>query len=235
MLVHGAWHGGWCYARVAERLREHGHRVHATTLTGLGERSHLLSPAIRLQTHIDDVVNLVKWKDLDRIVLVGHSYGGMVVTGAAQSLGPRIRAMVYLDAYVPAAGQSLSDLAGPALRTRLADAAQANQGLYVDPISAKAFMVNEADQAWVDAKCTPHPYATFIDPLPGAGMHEDIKTKIYVRANGYAHPVFDAMAARLRDRPDWKVLQLPCGHDVMIDQPVQTADILLRAAQESGQ
>lgn len=229
VLVHGAWYGGWCYARVADRLRQRGHRVYAPTLSGLGERSHLLSPAIRLQTHIDDVVNLVNWKDLDQIVLVGHSYGGMVVTGAAQSLAPRIRAMVYLDAFIPASGQSLSDLASPALRARLADSAKKNQGLYVDPVPAKAFMVNEADQAWVDAKCTPQPYATFTDAVPIAEAHERVKTKIYVRAASYAQPTFEAIAARLQDRPDWKVMRLQCGHDVMIDQPAQTADILLRA------
>ena len=109
-LVHGAGHGGWCWQRVADRLTAKGHRVFAPTLTGLGERSHLLNDKIDLTTHISDIVNEIKWKDLDQIVLVGHSYGGMVITGVAEQLVSRIASIVYLDAFLPGDGQSVTDV-----------------------------------------------------------------------------------------------------------------------------
>ena len=101
VLVHGAWHGGWCYGRVAVILRSEGHRVYTPTLTGLADRSHLLSADIGLQTHIDDIVNLANWEDLDDIVLCGHSYGGIVITGVVEKLRERVKALVYLDSIVP--------------------------------------------------------------------------------------------------------------------------------------
>jgi pimeloyl-ACP methyl ester carboxylesterase len=113
VLVHGAWHGGWCYGRVAERLRAAGHRVLTPTLTGLGERSHLCSRSVNLTTHIADVVNLIKWEQLQRVTLVGHSYGGVVVTGVADTIPERISSLVYLDAFVPKDGQCMLDLVGP--------------------------------------------------------------------------------------------------------------------------
>lgn len=230
VLVHGAWHGGWCYSRVAERLRQQGHHVVALTLSGLADRSHLLSPSIRLQTHVDDVANLLRWEDLSDVVLVGHSYGGMVITGAAEALAPRLKAIVYIDAFVPSSGQSLLDLSPPALRSRLDKLAAGSGGLYLDPIPAKAFNVNEADRAWVDAKCTPQPYATFTDPIGEAEAYRNIRTKFYVRAGAYEQPVYEATAERLKAQQDWEVVRVDSGHDIMVDRPAETAAILLRAA-----
>jgi pimeloyl-ACP methyl ester carboxylesterase len=110
VLVHGAWHGGWCWNRVAELLRARHHTVFAPTLTGLGERSHLLKPDIDLDTHILDIVNEIKWKDLRDVILVGHSYGGMVVSGAVEKMDKSIAALVMADAFFPADGQSMSDI-----------------------------------------------------------------------------------------------------------------------------
>ena len=112
VLVHGAWHGGWCWRRVADRLTAKGRYVVAPTLSGVGERSHLANDSINLSTHIDDVVNEIKWKDLEALVLVGHSYGGMVITGVAERMRERIAAIVYLDAFLPQDGQSLSAIRG---------------------------------------------------------------------------------------------------------------------------
>src|SRR5690606_22210546 len=106
VLVHGAWHGGWCYRRVADRLQDRGHRVFTPTLSGMGERSHTFTPAINLDTHIADIVNLLAWEDLENVVLCGHSYGGMVVTGVADRAAGRIGSLVYLDANIPEDGQS---------------------------------------------------------------------------------------------------------------------------------
>ncbi|MGZ0244868.1 MAG: alpha/beta fold hydrolase, partial [Alphaproteobacteria bacterium] len=106
VLVHGAWHGGWCWRDVRRVLEEHGHTVFTPTLTGLGERSHLLSPDIDLETHIADVINLLVWEELNDVILVGHSYGGMVITGVADQAKDRLRHIVYLDAFLPADGES---------------------------------------------------------------------------------------------------------------------------------
>ena len=110
VLVHGAWHGSWCWKRVRKALQARGHDVFTPTLTGVGERSHLLSPDVNLDTHITDVVNLIRWEELSGIVLCGHSYGGCVITGVADRLSDRIAALVYLDAFVPEDGQSLYDI-----------------------------------------------------------------------------------------------------------------------------
>ena len=144
MLVHGAWHGGWCWRRVADRLTAEGRYVVAPTLTGVGERSHQASDSITLSAHIDDVVNEIKWKDLEAVTLVGHSYGGMVITGVAEPIRERIASIVYLDALIPQDGQSFSMLRSP------------NSAPYPDsfapPISAATFRVNAQDAAWVDGR-----------------------------------------------------------------------------------
>jgi pimeloyl-ACP methyl ester carboxylesterase len=233
VLVHGAWHGGWCYSRVAKQLRQMGHTVYAVTLTGLGERSHLLSPQIRLQTHIDDVVNLIKWEDLDGIVLVGHSYGGIVVTGAAEQLKDRLNAVVFLDAFIPEAGQSLLDLSSPVARSRMNDLAVQSGGLYIKPFPAKLFDVNEADRAWVDSKCTPQPYATFRESLPVCSAIHAVKSRLFVRS-AYFNPQFEATANRLQAAPGWRVARLNCGHDMMIDKPDETTRLLIEAARSDA-
>src|SRR4029078_8832474 len=134
--VHGAWHGGWCWQRVSDRLTAQGHRVFAPTLTGVCERSHLDSPSVDLSTQIRDVVNEIRWKDLENVVLVGHSYGGMVITGVAEQVASKIASIVYLDAFVPAEGQSIADLGG-----------KVDPGPFTAPIPAARFSVNEADRA----------------------------------------------------------------------------------------
>ena len=116
VLVHGAWHGGWCWQRVADRLRRGGHVVFTPTLTGLGERSHLLRDGIDLKTHITDVVNVMKWEDLSDVVLCGHSYGGFVISGVAEQMAPAISSIVFLDAFVPRNGECVLDLTGPAVQ-----------------------------------------------------------------------------------------------------------------------
>src|SRR3954454_19634713 len=114
VLVHGAWHGSWCWKRVRKALQMRGHDVFTPTLTGVGERSHLLSPDVTLDTHIEDVVNLIAWEELSDVVLCGHSYGGCVITGVADRLPDRVGAMVYLDAFVLEHRQSLHDTLPPA-------------------------------------------------------------------------------------------------------------------------
>ncbi len=154
VLVHGAWHGGWCWQRVARLLRAAGHDVYTPTLTGLGERAHLLSPAIGLDTHIKDILGVLFYEDLRDVVLVGHSYAGMVITGVAEQTAKRLRHLVYLDAFVPWEGQSLLDLMGETealiVRER---AARDGDGWCVPPLPLEAFGVTKpADLAWAGAR-----------------------------------------------------------------------------------
>jgi hypothetical protein len=154
----------------------------------------------------------------------------MVITGAAEKLRDRIKSIVYLDAFVPSGPNvSLLDLAGPASRAqREAIVKKAGTG-YLPPLTAEAMRVNVADRAWVDAKCTPQPFLTFQEGLPSVTAHEQVSRKIYVRATGIPVPAYDLIANDRRGRQGWKVLELPFGHDLMVDAPRQVAEILLNA------
>lgn len=221
VLVHGAWRGGWCWRRVIQRLQAAGREVHAPTLTGLGERSHLLAPSVNLTTHIDDVVNEVGWKDLDDVVLVGHSYAGMVITGAAERLADTISSIVYIDAFIPGNGRSMIDLGGG--RPDAIDA--------IPPPPAAVFGINAADVAWVQAKMTPQPVGAFFEKLQHTGAYQRVAKKTYIRPVDWRATPFDAACAPLRTDPTWTVHDIHgCGHDVMIDKPDELSRLLLRAA-----
>ena len=229
VLVHGTWHGGWCWRRVADALESKGHKVYAPSLTGVGDRSHLLTKDVNLTTHVGDVVNLVKWEDLKDIILVGHSSAGFVITQAAEQIGPSVASIVYLDAFVPQVGDNLISLANPGPRKALEEAV-ARGDLVAKPVPAAAFKVNEKDQAWVDAKCTPHPLAVVVEKITAAGAREQIARKTYIRATGFASPVFDQTLAKMKTVPAWKTYEVPSGHDVMVDMPDRLVEILLEVA-----
>jgi len=229
VLVHGTWHGGWCWQRVAEALRSKGHRVYAPSLTGLADRSHLLRKEVNLTTHVADIANLVKWEDLKDIVLVGHSSAGFVITQVAEEVGPSIASIVYLDAFVPQVGDNLISLANPGPRKALEEAV-ARGDLVAKPVPAKAFNVREENRAWVDAKCTPHPLAAVVEKVTGASAREKIARKTYVRATGFDSPVFNETLARMKTAPGWKTYEVASGHDVMVDHPDRLTEILLEVA-----
>jgi len=229
VLVHGAWHGGWCWRRVADRLRRDGHAVFTPTLTGLGERSHLLRPGIDLATHVADIVNLLRWERLSDVVLCGHSYGGFVISGVAEEMPALIRSIVFLDAFLPENGDTILKLTGPAVQDAIRAALQRND-LGVPPRSAEAFGVNAADRQWVDDLCVPQPIGTFTSPIALSGARERIARKTYIRAKGYNNPAFDRAFAAVRSDRSWHCHQLPCGHDVMVDMPDRLTELLLQAA-----
>jgi pimeloyl-ACP methyl ester carboxylesterase len=233
VLVHGAWHGGWCYARVADLLRARGQRVYTPTLTGLGERAHLATPQIDLSLHVTDIVNVLRYEDLRDVVLCGHSYGGMVISGVVERAPERIAALVYLDAFVPEDGQSLHDLVPEAQRERQREAALAGGG-FIAPIRAAHFGVNEADRAYVDAQCGPHPFETMRERLVLTGARERVAHKTYLRAGAYTSIPFDAAKERLTGAPGWIVESIPAGHDVMLDAPEALATALVAAAERAG-
>jgi pimeloyl-ACP methyl ester carboxylesterase len=228
LLVHGAWHGGWCWRRVSDLLEKRGHKVFAPTLTGLGERSHLLNDKINLSTHIADIANVIKWEGLKDFVLVGHSYGGYVVTGVAERVPEAIASIVFLDAFMPENGDSLAETGSERVREGLTAARQRGD-LGMAPVPAAAFRVNESDRAWVDALCTPHPIGTFTERLAHNGARERIARKAYIRAAGYSQPTFDKALATKKADSSWRTYEVPCGHDVMVDMPDRLVEILLEA------
>jgi len=229
VLVHGAWHGGWCWQRVADRLRAGGHAVFTPTLSGLGERAHLLGSGVNLKTHIADVVNVLKWEGLTDVVLCGHSYGGFVISGVAEEAGAALHSIVFLDAFMPRDGESVLDLTGPAVREAAA-AAMARGDLGIPPRPAEAFGVNPGDRAWVDRLCVPHPIATFTDKIALTGAAGRLARKTYVRAASYANPGFDRAFAAVQADSAWRSCAVDCGHDVMVDAPERLCEILLEAA-----
>lgn len=222
VLVHGAWHGGWCWRYVSDLLRDTGARVFTPTLTGLGERSHLLSAEITLDTHVTDIANVIEWERLEDFILVGHSYGGMVVTGVADVMATNIASIVYLDAFVPQNGQSIIEL-GPK-----DGATPGAKSLSIPPAPPSVFGVPAADQAWVEKLCTPQPTATFEQRLALTGACELVKRKTYIRTSS---PIsqFEDIYQSLRQNPDWRTVAMSCGHDAMIADPTTLAKLLMEA------
>jgi pimeloyl-ACP methyl ester carboxylesterase len=226
VLVHGAWHGSWCWARVRRALQALGHEVFTPTLTGVGERAHLLSPSVNLDTHIDDVANLIRWEALSNVVLCGHSYGGAVVAGVADRVADRIDALVYLDAFVLEHGQSVHDTLPAEQRALQLDLARdVGDGWKVPPIPAAVFNVNATDRAWVDRQCTMQPLATFQQPLTLSGRFSTPQNTTFILASAFADSPFPPFYERAKAL-EWNALTVDCGHDVMLDQPQELTDIL---------
>lgn len=233
VLVHGGGHGGWCYQKVARRLRAAGHEVHAPSLPGCGEHAHLVSPAIDLDAHIDDVVGLLVAEDLHDVILVGHSYGGMVITGVADRATERVGQLVYLDAANPRHGQSLVDVAGPVINmTRpLGEVRDGVELVLLPAPGAAAFygIDDPADQAWVDARLTPHPWACFAQPLM-------LRNEAALWAIPRNHIVCASTLAT-RDvsmieegRAQGRLWTIDTGHDLMITEPDFVAGALMEIA-----
>jgi pimeloyl-ACP methyl ester carboxylesterase len=227
VLVHGAWHGSWCWKRVRKALQAEGHDVFTPTLTGVGERSHLASPQVNLDTHVADVVNLIRWEELSDVVLCGHSYGGCVITGVADRVPERLRALVYLDAFILENGQSLFDVLPPE-GAPANGAAEIGDGWRVPPIPAEWFKVNPADRAWVDRQCTPQSLATFSHRLRVDNVFPASKVT-HILATGFEKPPF-AKFHEIAKRKGWKTATIDCGHDVMLDKPAELTAMLSAAA-----
>src|SRR5438034_5419467 len=232
VLVHGAFHGSWCWKRVRRALQAQGHDVFTPTLTGVGERSHLLSPRVNLETHILDVENLMRWEELSDVVLCGHSYGGCVISGVADRVPDRIRALVYLDAFVLENGENLAQHI-PELQYKqlLETVSAAGEGWKVPPTPAKVFNVNLRDREWVNRQCTMQPLSTFQQRIALSGGINKVKNVIFILAAGFVEgspfpPFYEKAKAK-----GWKTITVPCGHDVMLDLPEQLTKVLLDACE----
>lgn len=227
VLVHGAWHGSWCWKRVRRALQAQGHEVFTPTSTGVAERSHLLSKKVDLETHISDVVNLIRWEELSNVVLCGHSYGGCIVRGVADRIPERIGALVYLDAFVLEDGQCLHDtLPEEAKNAQVEGALATGDGWRVPPIPAEMFNVNQRDRDWVDRQCTVQPLATFQEPIHLTGAGDKVEDVTFILASNWAPSPFPPFYEKAKAK-GWTTRTIECGHDVMLDRPDELTDILL--------
>lgn len=224
VLVHGAWVGGWCWREVADLLRSHGHRVYTPTLTGVADRSHLIHPEIDVESHVVDIVNLIRWEELQDIVLVGHSYGGMVISGVAEKVPDgTIKSIVYLDALYTDDGQCMADTS-PGFE----DVVGPENPIPAPPAALFGYEGDIARK--LESLMTSQPRHTLFRPLRIRGTRERVPIKTYIFATEGRLPGFPQMYERLRDDPTWRTETLPCKHDTMFDMPNETADALLRAA-----
>jgi pimeloyl-ACP methyl ester carboxylesterase len=226
VLVHGAWHGGWCWDRVAPVLRAAGHVVHTPTLTGLSERAHLLSPQVGLDTHTEDVVRLLDVLDLHEVVLVGHSYAGQIITAVADRRPARVARRIHLDAFVGADGEAARDLLPDTVAHHWAEAA-AGPGLgWLVPVRSLSVLgvTEQTDIDWLTPKLTAHPWKTYTDPLRLTGAGQEIPG-VFVECVNWMR-VFRTQAGRARNL-GWPVHELDTGHEAMVTAPKALADVLL--------
>ncbi|WP_431045745.1 alpha/beta fold hydrolase [Streptomyces sp. P1-3] len=218
VLIPGAWHGAWTYEPLARQLRAHGHQAYPLTLTGVGDRRHLLTATVNLDTHIADVVNLLTDEQITDAVLVGHSYGGMVITGAADRVPERVAGLVYVDAMVPEDGDSCWSLV-----------TDQERAWYLEGVGETGY--TSAPLPFFDPRATPHPLASLLQSVRLAGGLDRYRSRDYVYATGWdGQSPFTALHERLRDDPAWRTHAVASGHNVMRDAPDELLRILLAAA-----
>ncbi|WP_067663542.1 alpha/beta fold hydrolase [Nocardia miyunensis] len=217
VLVHGGWFGGWWYSELASELRRHGHDAYAVSLTGVGERNHLLTAATNLDTHIEDVRAVLEYERIDDAILVGHSYGGMVITGVADRAPERVAALVYSDAYVPEDGQSCFELTSEMYRRR-----------FLEGAAADGFAVPPGPGA--DPRATSHPLASFLQRIRLDGRAREDIPREYIYLSGWEGTPFTEVYERLRDDPKWRTHTLPTGHNVVAEAPEEYRELLLDIA-----
>jgi pimeloyl-ACP methyl ester carboxylesterase len=213
VLIPGGWKGGWAFDPVTERLRDAGHEAHAVTLAGLGEPGS--ASASNLDTHIEQVVNLLRSDDLTDVQLCGHSYGGMVIAGVADRVPERIARLVHIDAYVPDDGDSCWSLTSDYFRQLfVAGAAADGRTVAVPP--------------GMDPRARPHPVASFLQAVRLAGNYLQVPRRTLVHLTGWPETPFNAQYERLRADPDWEVITIDCGHNVMAERPDELSAALIR-------
>lgn len=222
VLVHGAWHGGWCWRHVAHRLRDAGHEVYMPTLTGLGERSHLLTDDIDLQVHARDILQLLEYERLTDVYLVAHSYAGMPATLAAVQDPTRIRELVCLDGFLPEAGESALQLLPEHAASHYRDSVVLHRGARVIPPRPldRLGVTDQAAIGWLQPRLTPQPERTYAQPTPHGGG-ELLVSGTFLLCTGWASP-FGPMADRAAAL-GWRVRNVDGDHEIMVTDP----DLLL--------
>ena len=230
VLVHGAWHGGWCWRDVAVVLRTAGHQVFTPTMTGLGERAHLLNAQVGLSTFIDDIAAVILSEELDNVVLVGHSFGGHVINGVADRMPQLLRQLIYLDGLVVQHGQSALSIMPPAVqaeRNRTMDA----EGLRMTIPSPDQFGLSDPAQlAWVMRQLTPHPLKGYTEPLQLQHPLGNGLPKTYIAVTDPWYPPLAELRQWVRSQPDWDWRELAACHNAMVSAPLALASLLMELA-----
>jgi pimeloyl-ACP methyl ester carboxylesterase len=240
VLVHPAWHGGWCWKKVKPLLQAKGHDVHTPTLTGLGERSHLAHPGVGLETHIEDVLNVLKYEDLSRIILVGHSSSGVVITGVADRAPEQLAHLVYLDAFVPENGQSMMDMIPPnRLQGIEARVQSEGKGWLLTSLAPAPWdqfvrdawgVTDEADRRWMVARLGPTPFKHFKDQVRRTNADAEKLPRTYIRCLQWQNPTYDRYAEAARKGGVWRYRELATSHEPFITMPRELADLFLEIA-----
>lgn len=227
VLVHGAWHGGWCWSKVASILRGRGHTVVTPTQTGLGERAHLLTKSIDLDLFVTDIANVIKYEDLNDVVLVGHSFGGNAISGVADTIRDRIRQLIYLDAVILENGQSVfGQLPKDVVEARTKAAQDTSGGLSIPAPPPAAFGIADAAQAqFVQSRFTPHPFNTFVSPLKLANKVGNGLPVTYIACTDPIYKPLEASRNWVK-AAGWKVMEIKSGHDAMVIAPDRLSDLL---------
>lgn len=233
VLVHGAWTGGWFWWRVGKALQEAGHGVVRPTLTGTGERHHLATRDVDLCLHVEDLASVLRYEDVHRVVLAGHGYGGMVITGAADREPARIHHLVYLDAFTPENGQSALGMAGTQIAERMRQAArEKGEGWQVPlPFKLDEFGVTaEVDMRWLTHRLTPMPLKPLDQPLALEGHIPARLPRTFIHATGSAVPPFADLAARAKSLAGWQCKEVATGYFSPVTAPREVASLLLACA-----
>jgi pimeloyl-ACP methyl ester carboxylesterase len=234
VLVHGAWHGGWCWRRVADILTARGHRVFAPSLTGVGDRAHLFSKDVSLQTHVQDILSIVDMEELSDFVLVGHSYGGLVISGVADTLRERVSHYVYLDALVPSdmspgASFSWAGFNPPEIReVRLKSVHEQGKGVALLAPPPSSFAVTKpSDAAWLQRHLRPMPVQTYIGTFTFKNSGSKGLKRTYIACTNPAHALLSSTHNLIRGDKTWAFRALEAGHDSMVTAPDDSASELL--------
>jgi len=238
VLVHGAWHGAWCWRRVTEALIRAGHRAHAVTLTGLGERAHLLNPAITLETHITDVISAIVAEEMDDVVLAVHSYAGMLGTAVADRWPERLGHLVYVDSVVPQPGESWSSTHARSSREARMAAAATCPNFSFPPPDPSGFGLQGEDHAWVARRQTPHPGHTYQATLDFDPRRVAQVPRTFINCVQPPLPTIDVIRSRVTDPVFWdgawlpgsRLVTLTTGHDPMISVPETLTQLLIESA-----
>lgn len=229
VLIHGAWHGGWAWKKVRPLLQAARHDVFTPTLTGLGERAHLANPAVDLDTHIQDVINLLEYEDLRDVILAGHSYAGMVITGVAAKAPSRLAQLVYVDAFLPENGKSLNDYVPSFVANYEENVRKNGDGWrlpFAGALTLQALGITDAaDIAWMSPRMVDQPYKTFTQPVKSASNATRNIRSVYFLSSDRPHHV--AAAKRARDQGFKIVNILGAGHDVMVTQSLELSAELI--------
>jgi len=232
LFVHGAWHGGWCWKATERALQAMGHETHAPTLTGLGERLHLAHEGITPDSHVEDILAVIKWRELEDIVLVGHSYGGLIISGVAAKIPEKIKSLVYLDAFSPeVSGRSIFADANPE-RMAAFEAQLSDGGFMIAPDLFDAWTDDPEKREWLKSMCTPHPIGSFRQGVTLTDRRYEISDRHFIVCSRNTPSPFQAEYDRVRELDGWATHEIATKHDAMVEKPAELAALLACIAEE---